>query len=88
MKFKRIAFAVVAALPVSLAYGSSEAQQAARIPRVGFLAPQGRSLPLLEPSRKGLSTSAMSKAEVSSSSRDLRKGSMSASPRFLPSSVV
>ena len=32
----------------------SEAQQAAKIPRVGFLAPQGRSLPLLDAFRQGL----------------------------------
>ena len=32
----------------------AEAQQAAKIPRVGFLAPQGRSLPLFDAFRKGL----------------------------------
>lgn len=32
----------------------SEAQQAAKIPRVGFLAPQGRSLPLFDAFRQGL----------------------------------
>ena len=32
----------------------SEEQQASRIPRVGFLAPQGRSLPLFEAFQKGL----------------------------------
>lgn len=31
-----------------------EAQQAAKIPRVGFLAPQGRSLPLFDAFRQGL----------------------------------
>jgi hypothetical protein len=32
----------------------SEAQQTAKIPRVGFLAPQGRSLPLFDAFRQGL----------------------------------
>lgn len=32
----------------------SSAQQPAKIPRVGFLAPQGRSLPLLDAFRQGL----------------------------------
>jgi putative ABC transport system substrate-binding protein len=32
----------------------AEAQQAAKIPRVGFLAPQGRSLPLFDAFRQGL----------------------------------
>jgi putative tryptophan/tyrosine transport system substrate-binding protein len=45
---------------VTLAFGlllapiASEAQQAVKIPRVGFLAPQGRSLPLFDAFRKGL----------------------------------
>jgi len=33
---------------------TSEAQQVTRIPRVGFVAPQGRSLPLFEAFRQGL----------------------------------
>ena len=32
----------------------SEAQQTAKIPRVGFLAPQGYSLPLFDAFRQGL----------------------------------
>ena len=32
----------------------SEAQQVSRIPRVGFVAPQGRSLPLFDAFRQGL----------------------------------
>jgi len=34
--------------------GPTEAQQVAKIPRVGFLAPQGRSLPLFDAFRQGL----------------------------------
>ena len=44
---------------VSVALGAlltpCQAQQAAKLPRVGFLAPQGRSLPLFDAFRQGLS---------------------------------
>jgi putative ABC transport system substrate-binding protein len=46
-------FAVVI-LAVGAVVAPAEAQEAARIPRVGFLAPQGRSLPLFEAFQKGL----------------------------------
>jgi len=55
MNYRGIALAFVMALPVYLACGSSQAQQVQKIPRVGFLAPQGRSLPLFEAFQKGLS---------------------------------
>ena len=47
-------FIVILALGAVLMPALSEAQQAAKIPRVGFLAPQGRSLPLFDAFRKGL----------------------------------
>jgi ABC-type uncharacterized transport system substrate-binding protein len=49
---KTLFTAVVLALGPVLA--PAEAQQASKIPRVGFLAPQGRSLPLFEAFQKGL----------------------------------
>jgi len=47
---------VLAVLMLSLSFllPPSEAQQAAKVPRVGFLAPQGRSLPLFDAFRQGL----------------------------------
>ncbi|MEX3985467.1 ABC transporter substrate-binding protein [Paraburkholderia sp. EG287A] len=44
----------VLVLGLSFLLPPSEAQQAAKIPRIGFLAPQGRSLPLFDAFRKGL----------------------------------
>jgi putative ABC transport system substrate-binding protein len=44
----------VVILAVGAAVAPAEAQEAARIPRIGFLAPQGRSLPLFEAFRQGL----------------------------------
>ncbi|MFM0136255.1 ABC transporter substrate-binding protein [Caballeronia grimmiae] len=41
-------------LSLSFHFPLSEAQQSAKIPRVGFLAPQGRSLPLFDAFRQGL----------------------------------
>lgn len=41
-------------LAIFSAFSITEAQLPARIPRVGFLAPQGRSLPLFEAFQKGL----------------------------------
>lgn len=41
-------------LILSFLFPLSEAQQGAKIPRVGFLAPQGRSLPLFDAFRQGL----------------------------------
>jgi ABC-type uncharacterized transport system substrate-binding protein len=52
--FKRIAFAIVTALTVFLAGGSPEAQQATKVPRVGFLNPVDRSAPHFEAFRQGL----------------------------------
>jgi len=46
-------FAVVI-LAVGAVVAPAEAQEAARIPRIGFLAPQGRSLPLFEAFQQGL----------------------------------
>jgi putative ABC transport system substrate-binding protein len=46
------AFAVVV-LVLCATFKPTEAQPAAKIPRVGFLAPQGRSLPLFDAFRKG-----------------------------------
>ncbi len=46
-------------LTIALAVGTflppAEAQQATRVPRIGFVAPQGRSLPLFDAFREGLS---------------------------------
>jgi putative tryptophan/tyrosine transport system substrate-binding protein len=55
MYFKNIGLVVVTSLSVFLASNSSEAQQAVKIPHVAFLAPQGRTLPLLDAFKKGLS---------------------------------
>jgi len=44
----------VVILALSAILAPAEAQQAAKIPRVGFLAPQGRSLPLFDAFRQGL----------------------------------
>jgi putative ABC transport system substrate-binding protein len=49
---KSMLMAVILTLGVPVA--PAQTQQAARIPRVGFLAPQGRSLPLFEAFQKGL----------------------------------
>src|ERR1700693_995636 len=46
-------FAVVI-LAVGAVVAPAEAQEAARIPRIGFLAPQGRSLPLFQAFQQGL----------------------------------
>jgi putative tryptophan/tyrosine transport system substrate-binding protein len=48
---------VITALSVGLGalLAPCQAQQAAKLPRVGFLAPQGRSLPLFDAFRQGLS---------------------------------
>ena len=51
--FARVITIVILALGGILV--PAEAQQAAKIPRVGFLAPQGRSLPLFDAFRQGLS---------------------------------
>ena len=48
----RVIAVVILALGAVLA--PAKAQQPAKIPRVGFLAPQGRSLPLLDAFRQGL----------------------------------
>ena len=47
---------VLAVLVLSLCFlpAPSEAQQAVKIPRIGFVAPQGRSLPLFDAFRQGL----------------------------------
>lgn len=50
--FTRVVTMAVVALSVLLA--PAAAQQAAKIPRVGFVAPQGRSLPLFDAFRQGL----------------------------------
>src|SRR5712692_1323884 len=50
--FTRVVMVVILALGAVLA--PANAQQPARIPRVGFLAPQGRSLPLFDAFRQGL----------------------------------
>jgi putative ABC transport system substrate-binding protein len=50
--FTRVTTVVILALGAVVA--PSQAQQAAKIPRVGFLAPQGRSLPLFDAFRQGL----------------------------------
>jgi putative ABC transport system substrate-binding protein len=50
--FSRVTAVVILALGALLA--PCQAQQAAKIPRVGFLAPQGRSLPLFDGFRQGL----------------------------------
>jgi putative ABC transport system substrate-binding protein len=50
--FTRMVTVVILALGTVLV--PAEAQQAAKIPRVGFLAPQGRSLPLFDAFRQGL----------------------------------
>lgn len=50
--FSRVITVVILALGAILA--PAEAQQPAKIPRVGFLAPQGRSLPLFDAFRQGL----------------------------------
>jgi len=50
--FTRVITIVILALGGILV--PAEAQQAAKIPRVGFLAPQGRSLPLFDAFRQGL----------------------------------
>ena len=54
MRPKRIAFAIVTAVIVFLAGGSPEAQQATKVPRVGFLNPVDRSAPHFEAFRQGL----------------------------------
>jgi putative ABC transport system substrate-binding protein len=54
VRLKRIAFAIVTALTVFLAGGSPEAQQATKVPRVGFLNPLDRSAPHFEAFRRGL----------------------------------
>jgi len=53
MDLKRITLTVVI-LALGAALTPVEAQQPAKIPRVGFLAPQGRSLPLFEAFQQGL----------------------------------
>jgi putative ABC transport system substrate-binding protein len=45
----------IISLSLSFVLPPSQAQTVARIPRVGFLAPQGRSLPLFDAFRQGLS---------------------------------
>jgi len=50
--FSRVLTVVM--LTLAFLFSPSEAQQAAKIPRVGFLAPQGRSLPLFDAFRQGL----------------------------------
>ena len=50
--FARVVTIVILALGAVLA--PAEAQQNTKIPRVGFLAPQGRSLPLFDAFRQGL----------------------------------
>lgn len=50
--FPRVITVVILALGAVLAPAGE--QQAAKVPRVGFLAPQGRSLPLFEAFRRGL----------------------------------
>jgi len=45
---------MVAILALGVVLAPAEAQQPAKIPRVGFLAPQGRSLPLFDAFRQGL----------------------------------
>jgi putative ABC transport system substrate-binding protein len=50
--FTRVIAVVILALGTVVA--PAEAQEAARIARIGFLAPQGRSLPLFEAFRQGL----------------------------------
>jgi hypothetical protein len=52
MSLKRVLTLLI--LSLSFLLPPSEAQQAAKIPRVGFLAPQGRSLPLFDAFRQGL----------------------------------
>jgi putative tryptophan/tyrosine transport system substrate-binding protein len=54
VRLKRIAFAIVTALTVFLAGGSPKAQQATKVPRVGFLNPVDRSAPHFEAFRQGL----------------------------------
>ena len=44
----------VVILALTFLFLPSEAQQTAKIPRLGFLAPQGRSLPLFDAFRQGL----------------------------------
>lgn len=44
----------VVMLTLAFSVSPSEAQQAGKIPRVGFVAPQGRSLPLFDAFRQGL----------------------------------
>jgi hypothetical protein len=51
---KRIAIAIVTGLIVFLAGGSPEAQQATKVPRVGFLNPVDRSAPYFEAFRQRL----------------------------------
>jgi len=51
--FARVIMVVILALGAVIA--PAKAQQPAKIPRIGFLAPQGRSLPLFEAFRQGLS---------------------------------
>src|SRR5438309_410266 len=53
MDLRRITLTVVI-LALGAALTPVEAQQPAKIPRVGFLAPQGRSLPLFEAFQQGL----------------------------------
>ena len=48
----RVVTVVIPAL--TLLFLPSEAQLTAKIPRVGFFAPQGRSLPLFDAFRQGL----------------------------------
>src|SRR5881409_3328094 len=46
--------AILTAILALSVVSPAQAQQAAKMPRVGFLAPQGRSLPLFEAFQKGL----------------------------------
>jgi putative ABC transport system substrate-binding protein len=48
---------VVVLLTAGLALGPAMAQQTSEIPRIGFLAPQGRSLPLFDAFQEGLADS-------------------------------
>ena len=49
-----VILALGAVLAPAKAQQPAEAQQPAKIPRVGFFAPQGRSLPLFDAFRQGL----------------------------------
>jgi putative ABC transport system substrate-binding protein len=54
VRLKRIAFAIITALAAFLAGGPVKAQQATKVPRVGFLNPLDRSAPHFEAFRQGL----------------------------------